>query len=58
MTFKKPIAGRTFEPDNARTVCVAEGQTVSNRDYRSELEAYRHDREIAAIMRERSAVRM
>jgi hypothetical protein len=48
-----------FSPnDNAILVCTAEGQSVTNPDYKSELEAYRNDREIAAIMRERSAVRM
>jgi hypothetical protein len=45
--------GRT---DNATIVCTAAGQHVSNPDYRSELEAYRRDKEIAAIMRERSSV--
>jgi hypothetical protein len=45
---------RIFEPnDNAILVCTAEGQTVTNRDYASELEAYRNEVAIATIMRER-----
>jgi hypothetical protein len=57
MTFRKPIAGRTFEPDNATLVSTAEGKApATNRDYKSELEAYRNDREINAIMRQRSSV--
>jgi hypothetical protein len=49
-----------FYPDgrieNATIVCTASGQAVSNRDYKSELEAYQNDRAIAAIMRERTSV--
>lgn len=56
MTFRKPIAGRTFEPDNAILASTSDGQTTTNRDYKSELEAYRQEREINAIMRQRSSV--
>jgi hypothetical protein len=57
MTFKKPIAGRTFEPDNAVLVSSASAkQGVTNPDYKSELDAYNRDREISAIMRQRSSV--
>jgi hypothetical protein len=56
MTFRKPIAGRTFLPDNAQVVSVATGQTTTNRNYKSELEAYKRDKEINAIMRQRSSV--
>jgi hypothetical protein len=56
MTFRKPIPGRSFAPDNATIVATASGQGVSNSDYRSELEAYRHDKEIATIMRQRTSV--
>jgi hypothetical protein len=57
MTFRKPIAGRTFEPDNATLVSTSDAkQGVTNRDYKSELEAYRNDKAIAAIMRQRSSV--
>jgi hypothetical protein len=57
VTFRKPIAGRTFEPDNAALVSTSTAkQGVTNADYRSELEAYRNDKAIAAIMRERTSV--
>jgi hypothetical protein len=57
MTFRKPIAGRTFEPDNATIVSTSDAkQGVTNRDYASELERYNRDREINAIMRQRSSV--
>jgi len=55
VTFRKPIAGRTFEPDNATIVSTSDGQTPTG-SYRSELEAYLADKEIAAIMRERTSV--
>jgi hypothetical protein len=42
--------------DSATIVCTASGQHVSNPNYASELEAYRRDKEIAAIMRERTSV--
>lgn len=42
--------------DDATIVCKADGQHVSNPNYRSELEAYRNEVAIAAIMRERSSV--
>lgn len=46
-----------FSPnDNAILVCTAEGQNVSNPDYRSDLEAYLKDREIDSIMRQRTSV--
>jgi hypothetical protein len=49
-----------FYPDGrdngATIVSTADGQHVSNRDYKSELEAYRNEVAIAAIMRERSSV--
>jgi hypothetical protein len=46
-----------FEPnDNAILVCTVDGQSISNPDYTSELEAYRKDREINAIMRQRTSV--
>lgn len=48
---------RIFEPnDNAILVCTVDGQHTSNPDYKSELEAYRNDKAIAAIMRQRSSV--
>lgn len=56
MTFRKPIAGRTFEPDNAELMSTADKQGVTNPDYKSELESYKRDQEINAIMRQRSSV--
>lgn len=56
MTFPR-TPGRTFEPDNAILVSTSDGKSpATNADYRSELEAYRNDREINAIMRQRSSV--
>lgn len=56
MTFPR-TPGRTFEPDNATLVSTAsDKQGVTNRDYASELEAYNRDREINAIMRQRTSV--
>lgn len=57
MTFRKPITGRTFLPDNAALVSTSDAkQGVTNRNYKSELEAYKRDKEINAIMRQRSSV--
>jgi hypothetical protein len=49
-----------FDPNdsNATLVHTSEGQSPCKTDYASEYEAYLKDRDIAAIMRERSAVRM
>lgn len=62
MTFKMPIAGRTFDPnevDNAILVSTSSAkQGVTNRDYTSELERYKRDREINAIMRQRHGIRL
>lgn len=57
MTFRKPIAGRTFEPDNATIVSTSDAkQGVTNRDYKSELEAYHAYKSIDATMRQRTSV--
>ncbi len=47
-----------FDPreDNATIVHTSEGQAPCRTDYTSELEAYMRDREINAIMRQRSSV--
>jgi hypothetical protein len=48
---------RIFEPnDNAILVSSSSGQGTTNPDYKSELEAYRNERMIATIMRERTSV--
>jgi hypothetical protein len=55
MTFRKPLPGRSFEPDNATIVSTSDGQSPTG-SYRSELEAYLADKEINAIMRQRTSV--
>jgi hypothetical protein len=55
MTFRKPIPGRSFAPDNAELVRSSSGQQPTA-EYRSEYEAYLADKAIATIMRERTSV--
>jgi hypothetical protein len=63
MTFKKPIDGRTFLPDNADLVAVVsdtvrERTLASREDREATLAAWRKDKEINHMMRQRHGVNM
>lgn len=58
MTFLRPIPGRTFLPEDsdATLVTSASEKGVMNPDYRSDLEAYKHEREMSRLMMNRVGV--